>query len=101
MSEYIETQFVEKLQSTKLSMQLDESTMRDREVVLLAYGRYISKGEFAEEMIFCKLLETTTTATDIYGKLKNYLNVDNIPIENIISCEMVLLLCWAFERVLG
>ncbi|XP_040565533.1 protein FAM200C-like [Lepeophtheirus salmonis] len=46
----------------------------------------MDKGEFAEEMLFCKSLETTTSAADIYSKLINYLRVNNIPMENIISC---------------
>ncbi len=62
MSEDIEAQLVEKLKSRKFSLQMDESTLRNSEVVLLAYARYIDKGEFAEEMVFCKSLETTTTA---------------------------------------
>ncbi|CAB4061359.1 unnamed protein product [Lepeophtheirus salmonis] len=37
-------------------------------------------------MLFCKSLETTTSAADIYSKLINYLRVNNIPMENIISC---------------
>ena len=37
-------------------------------------------------MLFCESLETTTTATDIYNKLKHYLNVKNIPMENITYC---------------
>ena len=53
---------------------------------MLAYARYINKGEFAEEIVFCKSLETTTSTADIYGILKNYLHVNNIPIENIASC---------------
>ncbi|CAB4059853.1 unnamed protein product [Lepeophtheirus salmonis] len=65
---------------------MDESTLRDSEVVLLAYARYIDKGDFAKEMLFCKSLDTTTSAADIYGKLANYLHVNNIPIENIIFC---------------
>ncbi|CAI9720670.1 Hypothetical predicted protein [Octopus vulgaris] len=66
MSEDIETQLVEKLKSKKFSLQMDESTLRNREVVLLTYARYIDKGEFAEEMIFCKSLESTTTTTDMH-----------------------------------
>ncbi|XP_038669045.1 SCAN domain-containing protein 3-like [Scyliorhinus canicula] len=86
MSEDIETQLVEKLKSRKFSVQMDESTVRDSEALLLTYVRYIDKGEFAEEMLFCKSLETTTIATDIYNKLKHYLDVNNIPMENITSC---------------
>ncbi|XP_071747458.1 SCAN domain-containing protein 3-like [Lepeophtheirus salmonis] len=72
MGEDIETQLVEKLKSGNLSLQMDESTLRD--------------SKFAEEMQFSKSLETTTIAADIYGKLTNYLIVNNIPMENIISC---------------
>ena len=86
MSADIETQLVEKLKSRPFSLQMDETTLRDSEAILLAYARYIDKGEFAEEMVFCKSLETTTSAADIYDKLNNYLHVNNIPIENITSC---------------
>ncbi|GFS51521.1 SCAN domain-containing protein 3 [Trichonephila clavipes] len=83
MSDDIETQLVEI--QIFLTLQMDESTLRDGEVVLLIYERYIDKGEFAEEMVFCKSLETITSPADIYGKLNNYLRVSNIPEENITS----------------
>ncbi|XP_076042678.1 zinc finger BED domain-containing protein 5-like [Oratosquilla oratoria] len=86
MSEDIETQLVEKLKSRKFSVQMDEATVRNSEALLLTYVRYIDKGEFAEEMLFCKSLETTTTATDIYNKLKHYLDINMIPMKNITSC---------------
>ena len=88
MSEDIETQLVEKPKSRYLSPQMVESTLRESEVVLLAYARYIDKGEFVEEMAFCKSLETTTSVSDIYGTVKNYLHVNNTPIENITSCAV-------------
>ena len=35
----------------------------------MAYVRYVNNGEFIEEnMLFCKALETTTIAIDIYKK---------------------------------
>ncbi|CAB4067508.1 unnamed protein product [Lepeophtheirus salmonis] len=86
MSEDIETQLVEKLKFRYFSLQIYESTLRDREVALLAYARYIDEGEFAKEMLFCKSLETTTSAANIYGKLANYLDANNTHMENIISC---------------
>ncbi|GFV83731.1 SCAN domain-containing protein 3 [Trichonephila clavipes] len=66
MSDDIETQLVEKLKSRHFSLQMDESTLRDSEVVLLVYARYIDKGEFSEEMEFYKSLATTTSTADIY-----------------------------------
>ena len=59
MSEDIETQLVEKMKSRYFSLPMDESTPRDSEVVLLAYARYIDKGEFFEEIVFWKSLEKT------------------------------------------
>ncbi|GFT99451.1 u3 small nucleolar RNA-interacting protein 2 [Trichonephila clavipes] len=53
MGEDIEKQLVEKLKTRKFSVQMDESTFRDSEAVLITYVRYIDKGHFAEEM-FCK-----------------------------------------------
>ncbi|GFW10089.1 SCAN domain-containing protein 3 [Trichonephila clavipes] len=41
MIDDIETQLVEKLKSRYFSLQKDESTLRDIEVVLLLYARYI------------------------------------------------------------
>ena len=64
---------------------MDGSTVRDIEALLLSYVRYIDKSEFAEEMLFCESLETTTTATDIYNKSKHYLEDNNITMENITS----------------
>ena len=78
-----EIQLVEKLKSKKFLIQMDKSTVSDS---LLAYVRYIDKEKFAKKMLFCESLETTTTATDIYNKLKHYLDVKNITMENITSC---------------
>ncbi|XP_067124482.1 protein FAM200A-like [Centruroides vittatus] len=86
MSEDIEKQLVEKLKSRQVSARMDESTLRDSEAVLITCVRYIEKGEFAEEMLFWKSLESTTTSKDIYSKLKNHLDVNNIPMKNITSC---------------
>ncbi|XP_053990031.1 protein FAM200C-like, partial [Hylaeus volcanicus] len=85
MSEDIEKQLVEKLKTKNFSVQMDESTLRDSEAVLITYVRYINEGHFAEEMLFCKRLESTTTSKDIYNKLKNYLDVNDIPMKNITS----------------
>ncbi|GFQ72054.1 SCAN domain-containing protein 3 [Trichonephila clavata] len=55
---------IERLRSRKCSEHLDESALRDREVVLLTYARYCDKDNFAEEMLFCKPLESTVTSKD-------------------------------------
>lgn len=86
MSEDVEKQLVEKLKNRKFSLQMDESTFRDSDSILMAYVRYIDEGDFAEEILFCKSLETTTTAKDVYNKLKTYLDENKIPLTNIASC---------------
>ncbi|GFQ86541.1 SCAN domain-containing protein 3 [Trichonephila clavata] len=78
-------QVVEKLKTRKFSVQLNESTLRDSEAVLIIYLRYVYKGNFAEEM-FCKSLESTTTSKDIFNKLKTFSDSNNIPMKNITSC---------------
>ena len=64
---------------------MDKSTVSDSEALLLAYVRCIGKGKFAKSILFCESLETTTTPTDIYNKLKHYLDVKNITMENMTS----------------
>ena len=83
-----ETELVGKLKSRYFSPQMDKSALRDSEVVLLAYARYIDKGEFSEEIVFCISLQTTTSAANIYGTLKNYLHANNMPMENTTSCAV-------------
>ncbi|GFS69407.1 SCAN domain-containing protein 3 [Trichonephila clavipes] len=45
-----------------------------------------TNGHFDEEMLFCKRLESTTTSKDIFIKLKNCLDVNDIPMKNRTSC---------------
>ncbi|CAL1530635.1 unnamed protein product, partial [Lymnaea stagnalis] len=58
MSEDIKIQLVEKLKTRKVSVQMDESILRDNEAVLITCVRYIDKGYFAEEMLLCKSVVT-------------------------------------------
>ncbi|XP_023241711.1 zinc finger BED domain-containing protein 5-like [Centruroides sculpturatus] len=86
MGEDIEKQLVSKLKTRNFSVQMDESTLRDSEAVLITYVRYIERGQFAEEMLFCKQLESTTKSRDIYNIFKCYLDDNEIPMKNVISC---------------
>ena len=76
-------QLVENLISRKISIQLDESTVRASEAVLLTYVRYIDNGEFAKAMLFCGSLAAPILP---YNKLKIYLDENQILMENIVSC---------------
>ncbi|XP_029641235.1 zinc finger MYM-type protein 6-like [Octopus sinensis] len=85
MGQDVESQLIEKLKLRKFSLQMDESTIRDSEALLLTYVRYIDHEEFQEEMLFCESFETTTTANDIYIKIKHYLDANKIPKENLLA----------------
>ena len=62
MSSDVESQLVEKLKTSKLSIQLDESTVSDNKAILVAYVRFIDDScELCKEMLFAKLLATDTT----------------------------------------
>jgi hypothetical protein len=82
MGEEIEKQLIK---IKKFSLQIDESTLRDSEAVLMSYVRYIENEEFKEEMIFCRKLKSTSKSKDIFDLLKCYFNEKQIPFNNIVS----------------
>ena len=86
MGEDVEEQLITKLRGCPFSLQLDESTICDSEALLLAYVRYVDKEDISEEMLFCKSLETSTTAKDIFKVVYEYINENDIPFKNIVSC---------------
>ena len=86
MSKDVETQLIEKLKTRLFSVQMDESTLRYSEAVLLKYVRYMDKNDFAKEILFCNSLKSSTTAIDIYSTLKSYLDTNKMPMKSITSC---------------
>ena len=48
----VEQQLCKVLQTTEFALQLDESTLRDNEALLMAYVRYIHNGVSKEGMLF-------------------------------------------------
>ncbi len=84
MGDDVEKQLIDKIKTKKISIQVDETTIRGGEVLLLTYVRYIEFGAFCEELLFCSLLETTTQANDIYNVFVAYFYKNNIPLENIV-----------------
>ncbi|XP_070275267.1 SCAN domain-containing protein 3-like [Myotis yumanensis] len=86
----IPDQVIQEIKSAPLpifSMQLDESTDVANCSQLLVYVRYINDGDFKEEFLFCKPLETTTTARDVFDTVGSLLK------ENKISWEKVCGVC--------
>ena len=69
MSDDIEANLCLKLQETEFSIQLDESTVRDDQALLIrlvAYVWFINNKEICEEMLFCHSLETFCQGENIF-----------------------------------
>ncbi|XP_039178217.1 SCAN domain-containing protein 3-like [Crotalus tigris] len=90
MSADILDQVIQEIKSAPLpifSIQLDESTDVANCSQLLVYVRYINDGDFKDEFLFCKPLETTTTARDVFDTVGSFLK------EHKISWEKVCGVC--------
>jgi len=86
MSADIMKQVIQEMKSAPLgifSIQLDESTDVSNCSQLLVYVRYIFEGDFKDEFLFCKTLETTTTARDVFNEVGSFLQNHDISWENI------------------
>ena len=85
MAEDVEKQLIAHLQVKKFALQLDESTLRDNEAILLAYVRFYNEGP-KEEMLFARSLMTDTKGETIFNEVSTYFQENNIPLKNIIAC---------------
>ncbi|XP_040275720.1 protein ZBED8-like [Bufo bufo] len=86
------------------SIQLDESTDVANCSQLLVFVRYINDGDFKDEFLFCKPLETTTTAHDVFDKVGSFLKEHQISWEKVCGvctdCAPAMLGCRSgFQRV--
>ena len=87
MSSDVESQLVEKLKTSKFSIQLDESTVSDNRAILMVYVCFIDDGcKLCEEKLFAKLLETDATELSIFEATKSWFDKNQIPFGNLVSC---------------
>ncbi|XP_023238257.1 zinc finger BED domain-containing protein 5-like [Centruroides sculpturatus] len=83
-------QVIQEIKSAPLpifSIQLDEATDIANRSYLLVYARYINDGDFKDAFLFCKLLEMTTIAHDVFDTVGSFLK------EHKISWEKVCGIC--------
>ena len=85
MAEDVEKQLIAHLQVKQFALQLDESTLRDNEAILLAYVRFYNEGP-KEEVLFARSLTTDTKGETIFNEVATYFQENNIPLKNIIVC---------------
>uniref|UniRef100_UPI00358FF319 protein FAM200C-like n=1 Tax=Myxine glutinosa TaxID=7769 RepID=UPI00358FF319 len=86
MASDVEDTLCSELRSTHFAIQLDESTLRDSEALLLCYVRFIRDQEMVEEMLFVRSLQADTKGSSIFQTLEKYLTDKNIPMANILAC---------------
>ena len=86
ISSDVESQLVEKLKTSKFSIQLDESTVSYNRAILMAYVRFIDDScKLCEKMLSAKPLETDKTGLSIFEATKSWFDENQIAFGNLIS----------------
>ena len=107
MSADMMEQVIQEMKSATLgifSIQLDESTDVANCSQLLVYVRYIYEADFKDEFLFCKPLEATTNARNVFDAVGSFLQNHDIPWENVCGIctdgAPAMLGCWSgFQRL--
>ncbi|XP_073330750.1 zinc finger BED domain-containing protein 5-like [Pagrus major] len=86
MSMDTEQQLCAMLRGCRFSVQLDETTTADNNVLLMAYVRYVSGRDLLEDFLFGEYLATDTRGETIFAALTEFLRERDIPVTNIIAC---------------
>ena len=84
MNDNIENKLCNYLKENQFSMQIDESTLRHSESLLLCYVRFISNGEMKEDLLFSKLI-LNCKGLNVYEEIKNYFELKSISLEHWVA----------------
>lgn len=68
------------------SVQLEETTTADNNVLLMAYVRYVYGRDILEDFLFGEYLATDTRGETIFTALREFLQETEILVTNIIAC---------------
>ncbi|XP_064116945.1 zinc finger BED domain-containing protein 5-like [Macrobrachium nipponense] len=84
MAADVEKSLISELQSSRFSIQLDQSTFRD-ENILMVYVRYFSQLQktIIDEFLFAKHIVADVKVETIFRCLEEHLQKHNIPLKNI------------------
>lgn len=85
MAQDVEISLCDYLKTCNFSIQLDESTLPNNEVLLLSYVRFIKDEKIYQELLFAKNLETDTKGETIFNTMSTFFQEKEIPMHNILS----------------
>ena len=74
------------LQSKQFGLQIDESTLRDNESLLLGYVRYVHNDSYCEELLFALPLVSDTKGETVFNTVRDFFAKKGIPMQNIVAC---------------
>ena len=103
MSDEVERSLCHHLRTTRSSVQLDETTLPDKQSLLLSYVRFIKDGAIQEEMLFAGILKTDTKGITIFNTLKNFLDEEisqwrissQLPLTGLVRWSVAIGAPWA------
>jgi hypothetical protein len=82
----IELQVLEKIHSSPVfAIQCDETTDVAQLSQLMVYIRFIGSTHIEEEMLFCRPLETTAKAEDVFEAVASYFDRNSMKWENLVG----------------
>ncbi|XP_076799889.1 protein FAM200C-like [Clavelina lepadiformis] len=82
----IEIQVLEKIHASPFfAIQCDETTDVAQSSQLLVYVRFVGSSSIEEEMLFCRPLETTTKAEDVFKVVATYFDNNGIEWEKLVG----------------
>ncbi|KAG6929621.1 zinc finger BED-type containing 9, partial [Chelydra serpentina] len=86
ISQNINEQVVDEIKKSPLfAIQLDESTDIALCSQLLVFARYMVEGDFKDEFLFCKTLDTSTKAQDVMEIVNNFFEVHGLDWANLVG----------------
>ncbi|KAG6924068.1 zinc finger BED-type containing 9 [Chelydra serpentina] len=86
ISQNINEQVVDEIKKSPLfAIQLDESTDITLCSQLLVFARYMVEGDFKDEFLFCKTLDTITKAQDVMEIVNNFFEVHGLDWTNLVG----------------
>ena len=100
MGDDVESQLVQILSRTDHALQIDESTVRDNEALLMGYVRFVHEKETKEEMLFVISLPSDTKAISLLRLSRISMKLKGYQCRTLYSAPLTELPpCWKASRI--